>query len=62
MMDRTPPQSRPRESPTPDEIAARCATIRAGWSQHVRRLRATRDVVEVQPLRPTAWGVLSGRR
>jgi len=39
------PHWQPKEfhEPTPDEIEATCAGIRAGWSQSVRRRRAGRN-------------------
>lgn len=44
----------PNHWPTPDEIAERCAAIRAGWSDEVRLKRMRPDLRPLQWVCPTA--------
>lgn len=50
-----PPQSRPRHEPTPDEIAAATAAIRATWSESERKKRAGLDPYKKLEVTEAEW-------
>ena len=63
MIDRTPPQSRARHTPSPREIKRECAKIRDRWDEDELQARsAARHRVDVQPLQVVDFGTFDGRR